>query len=264
MPLHKSHLVDKLPWWAAALIALGYMISFAVCVGVGAAGPGPANFFPDAVDAGASSLACGNPLLCSVSASISMSGLSGYSQALWVVMSMSRPQDISTGNAVLSGPSTAFSVPADFSVTAVGSNALADGSSAALAVNQTNSAMLYCPPCTSAGAAPVCNACSAALVFAQPFLYYADYTVRVTVSNPWAGFVVAGVAPANINTSIPVGLRFNTGTVNPAFTRCASASRRRAARSLSRAPPSTLSPPRLPRARAASKSTPSTPSSACP
>ena len=258
MPLHKSHLVDKLPWWAAALIALGYMISFAVCVGVGAAGPGPANFFPDAVDAGASSLACGNPLLCTVSASISMSGLSGYSQALWVVMSMTRPQDVSTGNAVLSGAQ--FSVPADFSVTAVGSNALADGSSAALAVNQTNSAMLVCPPCV---AASVC-ACSAALVFAQPFLYYADYAVRVTVSNPWAGFVVAGVAPANINTSIPVGLRFNTGTVNPAFTRCASAPRRRRSLSGSLAHLRGHCRHSASRARAASKSTPSTPSSACP
>jgi len=230
MPLHKSHLVDKLPWWAAALIALGYMISFAVCVGVGAAGPGPANFFPDAVDSSASSLACGNPLLCTVSASISMNGLNGYSQALWVVMSMSRPQDISTGNAVLAG--AAFSVSADFSVTAVGSNALSDGSSAVLAVNQTNSAMMYCPPCeTVSGTAPVCKACAAALVFAQPFLYYADYAVHVSVSNPWAGFVVAGIAPANINTSIPVGLRFNTGTVNPAFTRCARASARARRRS---------------------------------
>lgn len=249
MPLYKSHLVDKLPWWAAALIALGYMISFAVCVGVGAAGPGPANFFPDAVDSSASSLACGNPLLCTVSASISMNGLNGYSQALWVVMSMSRPQDISTGNAVLAGPA-AFSVSADFSVTAVGSNALSDGSSAVLAVNQTNSAMMYCPPCetASSGAAPVCKACAAALVFAQPFLYYADYAVHVSVSNPWAGFVVAGIAPANINTSIPVGLRFNTGTVNPAFTRCARAARARrrsaaaaaaaVARSRARAPPS--------------------------
>ena len=209
MPLHKSHLVDKWPWWGAALLAVCYLVSFFICVGVGASGPGPANSFPDALQPPpATSLACGNPLACTVTATVSMDGLTGYSQALWIVMSMDRPNDTSTGALALAG--AALTVPVDFAVTAAGAGA-ADGSAAQLAANASGAGSLYC--------APGGRTCGAALVFAQPFLYYSSYTVSVTVLNPWAGFILAGMAPGNVDTSLPVGLRFNTGTVNPAFTR---------------------------------------------
>ena len=45
MPLQKAHLIDKRPWWAGALIAIGYCVAFAICVGVGSAGPSPVYIF---------------------------------------------------------------------------------------------------------------------------------------------------------------------------------------------------------------------------
>ena len=214
MPLLKSHLIDKIPWWGAALIALGYLVSFAICVGVGAAGPGPSNRFVDASDG---SMTCSNPLNCTVTTQVvqGVTNLNGYYQALWVVMSMARPYDLTTGLPVLTSATsaTAVTVPIDFVVNAFGDDN-------ALATDIQKTATLNCPGSQQGGSVGSGVAlCSYALVFSQPFLYYTNYAIQVSVINPWAGFVSAGVAASNINTTSPVTLSFYTGTINPAFTR---------------------------------------------
>lgn len=84
MPLYKSHLINKLPWFGSVGIALGYIIAFIICVAVGAAGPSWSYGFPDAIlpsnPLGVTNLVCASAAACTVQAAITVSNVNGYNQ----------------------------------------------------------------------------------------------------------------------------------------------------------------------------------------
>jgi len=205
MPLKKAHCIDKLPWWGAALIAFGYLLSFLICVGVGSAGPGPANvFLPD--NGPGSQTNCTDAAACSVTYVHTFTGLTGYNQALWLVAVFDRPNDTVTGLPALQN--AAFQLPVDFTVSAVGFDS--NGNKAQIAANASNSAMMQCSPGR--------RTCAYARLFFQAFLYYETYVVTTTFTNPYSGFITAGEPAQHIDLRSPVGLRLVAGTVNPDFT----------------------------------------------
>lgn len=206
MTIPKTHLLDRRPWWVGALVFVGYLLSWVICLGVGAGGPSLSTQLPVVLKT--SNFNCANPMNCTVSMSTQFTGLTGLSQALWFVGRLRRPVDAVTGQPVLL-PLT-LNIPVDYIVTSSGTTD--DGTVVELESGVLKSAVLNCRANDPE--------CGIMVLFAQSFLHYPTYTVSVSVLNPWAGFVqMAGVPASNIDTGLPVTMRFTCGSVNPDFTK---------------------------------------------
>lgn len=186
-----------------------YILSFIICVGVGGNGPMPASLQPLTNDLGPYSpcVPTNTPASCSVTQQVTFSGLTGYNQALFMVVTMDRPIDLSTGQPALLNAQ--FSFPLDFTLSATGVKP--DGSVETIASSNANSVQLTCMPGKTT--------CGYGRLFSVPFLFDTSYQATVTFMSPYSGFIRAGLSPTNLNGTANAGINLIGGTINPSFTR---------------------------------------------
>jgi len=200
----KTQLVDRTHWAVPAGMALGYVVTLAICVGVGSNGPTPITLVRQA-PLPASSLLCADANSCTVTHVSELRGLTSLHQALWLRAWMLRPFDASRNRPALAD--LPFSVPVTLEVDVV-----ADGKP--LIVNSTRAATFSCVPGQMD--------CGGPLVLAQAFLYNHDFTITVRIINPLRPWLDAGIPFASFgnqtDNGTAVGLTVRGAHLNPAYT----------------------------------------------
>lgn len=205
MAPHKTHLIDKIPWWGAMLLSFGYVLCFIICIGVGANGPAPMKAFtPELLPP--TNLQCANPMDCMITYKTSFNGMSGYNQVIWWAISFDRPHDTALDAPALINQQITWSQPFWVSATASDSG----GAITTIASNISHAASMTCYPKETT--------CSYALVFTQAFLYYQNYDVTVVFDSPYRAFVEAGIPAANIDTTTPVVVQTTAGFLAKEYT----------------------------------------------
>lgn len=201
----KTQLVDRTHWAVPAGMALGYVVTLAICVGVGSNGPAPITLVRQ-TPLSLSNLACADAQSCTVTHVSELRGLSSLNQALWLRAWMSRPFDASRNRPAL--VDLPFNVPVTMEV-----DVMADGKP--FITNSTRAATFSCQP----GQLD----CGGPLVLAQAFLYNRDFAITVRIINPlkpWldAGIPFASLGNQTVNNGTAVGLTVRGAHLNPAYT----------------------------------------------